>query len=191
MCVCVCVCVCVWDWGFSRASEELWEEFKEEFRGENRWGWLTFKCTTNLYYTLSDSLDTYLHLHLFILQYTLFKDKNNFFSRTRFDRRNENLYWIVLFLKRTTKYKNKSKIVCGCKTRNTIRTNKCSINVDFETNFVEVNRHCFDIARDEPISIHNVSRAQRIKGIRDDLLLLILHLRDNKRLLCKWMTLVL
>lgn len=66
---------------------------------------------------------------------------------------------IVLFLKRTTKYKSKSKIVCGCKTRNTIRTNKCSINVDFETNFVEVNRHCFDIARDEPISIHNVSRA--------------------------------
>lgn len=28
------------------------------------------------------------------------------------------------------------------------RVNKCSINIDFETNSVEVNRNCFDIATD-------------------------------------------
>lgn len=134
------------------------EEFKEEFRGETDEGDLHLNVQ-QIFITFYQIFSIRICNKIFILQCLRIKNLNSIISAADKIRSKKSKSVLYRSIFKTMKYKSKSKIVCGCKTRNTIRTNKCSINVDFETNFVEVNRHCFDIARDEPISIHNVSRA--------------------------------
>lgn len=106
--ICVCMCVCEIE-DFLGRAKSFEKSLKKNSEGKTDEGDLHLNVQ-QIFITLYQILSIlHLHLHLFILQYTLFKDKNNFFSRTRFDRRNENLYWIVLFLKRTNEIQKQIK----------------------------------------------------------------------------------